>query len=127
MKKYVLILLGFVCLYSCDPYDEDVLPLVGIYDGNVQGYAGYFTISVSIDRGDHILIDAPWDSEWFYVLEAEVCNEADFEKEIHIPFQSIGPGIEIEGSGVYFDRTLQIDYELIIEGWSDHYTMIGSK
>jgi len=69
-------------MVSCtDKYNEDVFLVAGIYEANVVGVSGPFLISVLVDHGNDILIDAPFDGEYWYVVEAHINNEEEIIKE----------------------------------------------
>jgi len=130
MKKYFylpLFILGFLVLTSCEKYQDEILPVVGVYEANVIGVAGPFSISISVDYGDNLYIDAPWDGEVWNVIDAFVHNEADFKKFIRIRDQRLSDGVRIWGEGVFYDYTIQLDYTVRIIGVNEHFTMVGKK
>ena len=112
MKNFLLFLLLVVIISSCEQYDEDVLEMTGIYEGNVVGVTGPHTMSVSYDRGDEIVIEAPFDGFIWTQVFADVDDQEDRVKDIDIYEQQIGPGIFIWGDGSYFNGTLQLDYTI---------------
>ena len=124
-----LILLSFFAMLfiSCEKYNEDVLPVVGVYNAHVIGGHGDFAMSIQVDYGRNITIDAPWDDFFWYVAEAKVRHEEDWDKEIRIPSQWLDHGIEIQGEGVFFDQSIQLDYSLWIDGHRYDYTIVGTK
>lgn len=112
MKNFYVLLIAMPLLFSCEKFDEDVIEISGLYHANVLGISGPHIISVAYDRGDEILIEAPFDGyEWTYIY-ADVDKQKDFIKEIDIYEQEIGPGVYIWGDGFYQDGTLQIDYTI---------------
>jgi hypothetical protein len=114
-------------LVSCEKYQDEVLPVVGVYEANVLGVGGPFSISISVDYGDNLLIEAPWDGEVWDLVEANLQNEFDFKKFIRIRDQRLADGVRIWGEGVFYDYTIQLDYTIRIEGVSEHYTIVGTK
>lgn len=116
-----------IFLTSCERYDDEVLPVIGVYEANVVGVSGPFSVSISVDHGDNIRIDAPWDGENWAVLDADVDNEFEFEKRIKIFDQEIGDGVRIWGDGIFFDYTIQLDYTIRIDGVKYNYTLVGTK
>ncbi len=114
-------------LVSCEKYQDEVLPVVGVYEANVLGVAGPFSLSVSVDYGDNLRIEAPWDGEVWDIVEANLQNEADFKKFINIRDQRLDEGVRIWGEGVFYDYTIQLDYTIRIDGVSEHYTIVGTK
>ena len=112
MRNFILLILLAFSINSCEKYDEFVLEITGLYEGNVVGITGPHTLSISYDRGDNIVIEAPFDGfVWSYIY-ADVDHQEDRLKEIDIYEQEIGPGIFIWGEGSYFDGTLQLDYSI---------------
>ncbi|NNF36366.1 MAG: hypothetical protein HKN68_19845 [Saprospiraceae bacterium] len=112
MKKILLVLLVAGIFTACEQYDEDVLEMTGIYEGNVVGVTGPHTMSVSYDRGDEIVIEAPFDGFVWTQVFADVDDQEDSVKDINIYEQEIGPGVFIWGNGSYFQGTLQLDYTI---------------
>lgn len=123
---YFLLISGFL-LTSCEKYQEEILPIVGVYEANVIGLAGPFSISIAVDYGDNIQIDAPWDGENWIVVDAEVRNEFDFQKRIKIFDQNLEDGTRIWGEGVFQDYSLQLDYTIRIDRVEYDYTIVGTK
>ena len=112
MKDFILFFSLIALFTSCERFDEDVLEITGLYEGNVVGVTGPHTMSISYDRGDEIVIEAPFDGFiWTQVL-ADVDDQEDRVKDIDIYEQQIGPGIFIWGEGSYFEGTLQLDYTI---------------
>jgi len=129
MKNFIY-LLGFlstILLISCDPYDEDILPIVGSYEANIIGLVGSFDMAISTTGGDNIRIDAPFDGFDYYLVDADIDNEEEWRKEIDIDRQEIAPDVYIEGRGVYFDYSIQLDYS--IEDFTGEYdfTLVASQ
>jgi hypothetical protein len=112
MKKILLVFLVAGLFSACERYDEDVLEMTGIYEGNVVGVTGPHTMSVSYDRGDEIVIEAPFDGFVWTQVFADVDDQEDSVKDINIYEQEIGPGVFIWGDGSYFQGTLQLDYTI---------------
>jgi len=112
MKKIILFLLIGLSISSCEKYDEYVLEMTGLYEGNIVGITGPHTLSVSYDRGDEIVIEAPFDGYVWVQVYADVDHQEERLKEIDIYEQEIGPGIFLWGEGTYFDGTLQLDYSI---------------
>lgn len=130
MKSYLLtvsLLLMVFFFSSCEKYREDILPLAGVYEANVVGVSGPFSVSISVDYGNNVLIDAPWDGEIWSVIEAHIRNEGLYRKIIRISAQNIGDGVRIWGEGIWYDYTFQLEYTIRIDGINYDYTLIGSK
>jgi hypothetical protein len=127
MKQSLLILMLCIAFVSCEKYDQDVLPVVGTYVAHVVGGEGDFTMSINIDYGRNLTIDAPWDDYFWYTADAKLRHEEDWDKEIRIPRQWLDNGVELKGEGIYFDHSIQLDYTVWIDGYSYNYTIVGSK
>jgi hypothetical protein len=90
--KYLLIL--FVAIFtfsSCEKYRDCVLPVAGLYDAQIVGVTGPFTMGVSIDYGDNIEIDAQWLKDLWYVVEADTNGCADYYNE---DYETLNPTCE---------------------------------
>jgi len=130
MKNNNHLFLSFLVLFflsSCNGFEDEVLPLVGTYEAHVQGVTGPFSMNISIDRGDDIFIEAPFDGFEWVILEADIDNEQDDLKDIDINRQDIGNGISIKGGGFYLDGSFQLDYTIDFNGDKVDFIMIGSK
>ncbi len=125
--KYLILIFLSALIISCERYDPEVLPVVGVYEANVVGVDGPFSISVSADGGNNVLIDAPWDAENWAVLEARIRNEFEYEKEIRIREQVVEDGVSIAGEGIFFDYSIQLDYSIWVDGIRQDYTLVGTK
>ena len=125
--KYVILLVLGLSIISCEKYDPDVLPVVGVYEANIVGVGGPFSISISSDYGTRILIDAPWDAENWSVIEARVSDEYGYEKDLRVKNQEIADGVRIYGDGIFFDFSIQLDYALEIDGETIDFTLVGTK
>ena len=123
-----MILGSLVFLSSCqiDPSDE-VLPIIGVYDGHITGLSGPFRMSVSANGGDDILIDAPLDGFDYFVIEADTDDEGDAFIDLDINRQWVDDISEIWGDGFYFDGTLQLDYTIRTGNTRYDYQLIATK
>lgn len=127
MRNFLLFLFSFTFLTACAKYDEEVLPVVGVYEAHVLGLTGPVSISVSIDHGEEIFIEAPFDGFEWIVVEANVNDKEAFDKEIKIRRQWVGGDVEIWGNGIYYDHTIQLDYTMRFGNAEYDYTLIGTK
>jgi hypothetical protein len=123
----LLFIVGLFLFSSCEKYDEEILPVVGTYDASIVGLTGAFNMVVSVDYGDRVLIDAPFDGYDWFVVEAKIRDKEAYRKRIEIRDQIIDPGIYIYGEGVYFEGSIQLDYSIDFEGIEYNYTLVGSK
>jgi hypothetical protein len=128
MKQTLLFLFILGGMASCsEKFNEDVLTVTGIYEANVVGVDGPFIITISVDHGSDILIDAPFNGMYWYLAEARIKKEEEDLKEIKIPDQRLDDGIYLEGEGVYYNYSIQLDYTLTIDGFDYDYSIVGTK
>jgi hypothetical protein len=133
MKNLLILFVIIFTFSSCEKYRDCVLPVAGLYDAQIVGVTGPFTMGVSIDYGDNIEIDAQWLKDLWYVVEADTDGCADYYNEnyetlkLHIREQSIGNGKRISGDGYYYDYSMQIDYTITEGNNKYHYTLIATK
>lgn len=128
MRKIALLaVLSLFIFTACEKYEEEIMPIVGLYEANISGVAGPFTMSIASDWGDNVIIEAPWLDDNWSLVDADVDEESYYRMRLDIPRQNIGGGLKIYGEGVFQDYSLQIDYT--IEDGFDlyHYTLVGTK
>lgn len=111
---------------ACQEYDPFVFEMVGNYDSVIVGDPNGFTLTVSSDYDDNILIEAPFDGSVWDIVEADVDCEACELKEIDIDRQDLSRDISIEGRGAYSFGTIQLDYTIWIGRDAFDYTIVGS-
>jgi len=127
MKSLVFLLITATLTISCENYNEDVFEVVGSYDTSIIGLPGSFDMIVASDSGDNILIEAPFDGSVIDVISADLdCVTCEF-KEIDIERQELDGNIKIWGRGLYSYGTIQLDYEMDIDGVRSTFIMIGSR
>lgn len=124
--KFTLILLSAFFL-SCQAIDDEVLPIFGVYDAHVVGVSGPHSINISAAGGDDILIDAPFDGEFWSVVRADIDETDHLKWDIDINRQEIAPGVEIWGSGFYYDGVIQLDYTLQYFGQNFDFRLIAER
>jgi hypothetical protein len=134
MRKYnnfKLILLLSITLSifsSCsDDIDDEILPILGLYDAHLVGYAGPFSMNITSQGNDDILIDAPFDGDIWSIVSADIDNADEYKWDIDIYRQSLAPGIEIWGDGFYFNGTIQLNYSISFWGDVHDYTIVGDR
>lgn len=128
--KYLLFIAFIVfAASSCEEYEDCVLPVVGVYEAHVVGISGPFSMVVSADRYDNVKIDAPWLSDEWYVVEADIdgCNTDAYKLDIDIFNQDFPENRRISGEGFYSDYTIQLDYTITDGNDKFHYTIVGTK
>ncbi len=128
MRVYLLLFVPFLFgITSCEKFRDDVLPIAGVYEANVVGVAGPFSMSISIDHGDNILIEAPFDGEHWEVIGADVDTEYGEHMDIDIDHTDLSPNVYLSGDGFFLNGDVQLDYDITINGKREHYTIVGSK
>lgn len=128
MKKLILLFVLSVFLFTaCEKYDEDIMPIVGVYEAHISGVAGPFSMNITAHYGDNIRIEAPWLDDNWYIVDADVDDKEYYLKDIDIPNQQIGDGLRIYGEGVFQDFSIQLDYTIVDGDDLYHYTLVGSK
>lgn len=130
MKKLITrlaLLLTISTIFACQDINENVIPLVGTYEGHVMSIAGPFSFNVAYDTGDDLIIEAPFDGiEWLSIY-VDIDDEEQDLKFIDIPSQNLGPDIEIWGDGFYFEESIQLEYTIRFGNFEEDYTLIGTK
>ena len=128
MKKLLILsVLALLVFSSCEKYDEDIMPVVGVYEAHITGVAGPFSMNITSNYGDNIIIEAPWlDGKW-YLVDADIDFAGDYNKRIQIHDQPIGGGLRIYGEGAFQDFSIQIDYTIVDGNDLYHYTLVGTK
>lgn len=122
----LLTILFFASSCEIEP-DQEVLPVLGVYDGHIIGLAGPFSMSIAASGGDDITIDALFDGIDYFVIEADTdCDNEDYI-DIDINSQFIDDVSEIYGDGFYFDGTIQLDYSIRVRDMVYNYQLIASK
>ena len=133
MKKLFVLLVLTSFLLSCSDYNECTESMSGLYDAQIIGVTGPFTLAVSIDNSDNISIDANWYTDLWVVVEADTDGCANYnaddygEVDININSQNIADEITISGYGFYYDYSLQLDYKINDHGDVRHFTLVATK
>ena len=126
MKNYLLFFLLSISIMSCERYDEELIPLAGVYEGVLVGDGAIFTMSISVDRND-IILDAPFDGFEFAILESNVRNEDQEVFDLDFCNQEIYPDVFICGEGFYSYGDLQLNYELDFGFGVQEFILVATK
>lgn len=127
MKYSILIFTLCLTLMSCQEYNDDIFEIAGVYQANLIGESGSFNMPISIEYGDNIIIEAPFDGSVWDIVYADVdCTDCDI-KEIEIEEQQLDDGVFIEGFGAYSYGSIQLDYVMYIYGDAFEFTLVASK
>lgn len=114
-------------MVSCSGIDEEILPVVGVYRSHILGVAGPFDLIVSSDRGDDVLMEAPFDGLDWYVIKADIDDQGQKIMDIDIPSQWIGDEMRISGDGFYTDGTIELDYRIDYGDERFNFKLTGSR
>ena len=91
MKKTFTLLFFALILFSCQDIDDEILPMLGLYDAHVVGIDGPFSINVTAAGSDDVLIDAPFDGEFWSVVRADIDERDRLKWDIDIHRQTLAP------------------------------------
>jgi hypothetical protein len=128
MKPLIyLFVMAILTATSCTDIDDRVIPTVGIYRAHVVGVAGPFDLIVAADGNDNITIEAPFDGDYWYVIDADLDNLESRNVDVDIRDQSIDPYVTMEGDGFISDRSLQLDYVINFDGHRQRFKIVGTK
>jgi hypothetical protein len=127
--KYILhsVLIAIFIFSSCGELEDEVLPILGIYKAKINSNNRFFLLTVYGDRDDDVVIQAPFGGEVISEVNVDIDNIHDFKWELDINRQTLSPGIEIWGEGLFIDRTIQLDYTISIGGDKYKYRIIASR
>lgn len=115
-----------LCL-ACQDYNDDIFEIAGVYQANIIGETGTFEMPISVDFGDNITIEAPFDGEVWDIVTADIdCTDCEI-KDIDIEPQRLDNEVFIEGTGAYSYGTIQLDYVMEIFGDEFYFTLVASK
>lgn len=126
-KIFYMMILLVSTNWGCELYDERVLPIVGIYEGQVVGVSAPFRFNVSAKAGDRLLVDAPLDGEIWDVITLDIDNLNDPRMRVTIPNQPLEEGVSIRGNGFYLNGTLQLNYTITVFGERRNYKLVGQQ
>jgi hypothetical protein len=101
--------------------------MVGIYDGKLVGDNQFFDVVISLDRGDDLRIEAPFDGEIIDLAIVDVdCVDCDV-KELSIDDQFLDQDVSIVGSGFYSFGSIQLDYTMYIFGDTYDFSLVAER
>ena len=112
---------------SCFVIDENILPVVGIYRAHIVGVAGPFDLIISTDRRDDVIIEAPFDGDYWYTLKADIDDQTKRIIDIDIHSQQIDQGIMIKGDGFFVNGTLELRYTMKFGSETVNFKLVATK
>ena len=127
MKRLILLTFVVLTVIGCERYDERVLPIVGLYQGQVVGVTRPFKFSISAKYGDNLEIDAPMDGDVWDVVTLDIDNKDDEVMRVRIPFQTLEDGVSIKGDGFFQNGTIQLNYSITVDGRKANFRLIGEQ
>lgn len=127
MKYSIVVFLVLISMVSCDDYNDEIFEIAGVYQASIVGDRGSFDMPISIDYGDNIIIEAPFDGSVWDIVYADIdCTTCDI-KEIKIEEQQLEQGVFIQGYGAYSYGSIQLDYSMLIFNDEYEFTLIATK
>lgn len=84
---------------GCYDIDEEILPVVGIYRAHIVGVAGPFDLVISTAGGDDVIIEAPFDGDFWYTVRSDIENQDERIMDFRIGNQQIDRDINMRGKG----------------------------
>jgi len=130
MKKRIIqlgLLLVLTFHFSCEVYDEDVVELIGTYEGHITGLSGPFSFNISYGANDELFVEAPLNGFDWSIVSIDIDQEEQQVKNINVSNQSLESDSEIWGDGFYVDKSMQIDYIIRSGNLENAYTLVGTK
>ncbi|MFZ1751204.1 MAG: hypothetical protein WAU01_13460 [Saprospiraceae bacterium] len=127
IRTLLFLTVGFFSLSSCTDIDENILPVIGIYRTHVVGLAGPFDLIITTDRGDNVIIEAPFDGFDWYTIRADIDNQTERTMDIDIRNQDIARFTNLKGNGFFRDGTIELRYSINFDGKVVDYKLVGTK
>lgn len=122
-----LFILSIITLVSCQEFNDGLVEMVGIYDGRLVGENQIFDVVISIDGGDDLRIEAPFDGEIIDLAIVDVdCVDCDV-KELNINEQYLANDVSIVGNGFYSFGAIQLDYTMYIFGDTYEFSLVADR
>ena len=111
-KLFILLIISFVGLSSCQDYDEKALEVAGQYDARIVNGLYDFDVRISLEGNDNVLIEGLFDDYDWEVIEADLDDRGDGTIDFDIRSQNVYGGFELWGDGIYDRGYLQLDYKI---------------
>lgn len=127
MKQFLLFPLVIVLFSGCYSIDENILPVVGIYRAHIVGVAGPFDLVISTAGGDDVLIEAPFDGDFWYTVKSDIDNQDERIIDFRIGNQQIDRSIEMRGKGFFVNNTIELRYTIDYGNESVNFKLVGTK
>lgn len=127
IRTLLLAALMSVTLTSCFDIDENILPVVGIYRAHIVGVAGPFDLIISTDRGDDVIIEAPFDGDYWYTIKADIDDQTERIIDFDINDQQVAQGIMLKGDGFFVNGTIELRYTMRFGNEKVNFKLVGTK
>ncbi|MBK8516996.1 MAG: hypothetical protein IPL55_12165 [Saprospiraceae bacterium] len=114
-------------LSSCFEIDENILPVVGIYRAHIIGVAGPFDLIISTDKGDNVIIEAPFDGDYWYTIKADIDNQTERVMDFNIFNQQVDKDVNIKGNGFFINGTIELRYTMKFDNETVNFKLVGTK
>lgn len=127
--NHTLYLLCFSLVFflpACDPLDEELVPMVGVYEGHLVGISGPFSMNIFLD-GNDLFMEAPFEGFEYSVIEVDVNNKDQEIVDFEFCNQDIGFDLTACGDGIFSNGSLQLDYEIDNGSFVERLTLVASK
>lgn len=112
---------------SCYDFDENILPVVGIYRAHIVGVAGPFDLIISTERGDDVIIEAPFDGDDWYTVKADIDDQTERIIDFDINNQQVAQGIMMKGDGFFVNGTIELRYTMKFGNETLNFKLVGTK
>jgi hypothetical protein len=129
--KYFTLLAAITVLLTssgCEQYyDNRVLPITGVYEGSIIGFPRVFRFDVAANGGDDLVLEAPLDGQIWDVIVIDVDNKDNRRMDLDINFQTLEPGVTINGDGFFIEGRLQLNYTINAFGNRRNFRLIADQ
>ena len=127
MKRLLLFPMLLTLLSGCYDIDENILPVVGIYRAHIVGVAGPFDLVISTAGGDDVIIEAPFDGDFWYTIRADIDNQDERIMDMMINNQQVDRDVRIRGKGFFVNNTIELRYSMDFGNETVNFKIVGTK
>ena len=127
MKQLLLFPFLLTIVSGCYDIDEEILPVVGIYRAHIVGVAGPFDLVISTAGGDDVIIEAPFDGDFWYTVRSDIENQDERIMDFRIGNQQIDRDINMRGKGFFVNNTIELRYTIDYGNESVNFKIVGTK
>lgn len=127
MKRFLLFWSVIVLFSGCYDIDEDILPVIGIYRAHIVGVAGPFDLVISTAGGDDVIIEAPFDGDYWYTVRSDIDNQQERIIDFQIHSQQVDRDIQMRGKGFFVNNTIELRYTMEFGNKPVNFKIVGTK